>query len=184
MSKCITIHQPLAWGVVQGWKKIENRGKPTKYRGPLWIHAGKSRDSLSGTTPEDWREDTKDGSFLPGCPEFKDLVFGAILGVVDLVDCVHEDDTQVPGLDTAHTGGPWCYVLDNARPLKNPILNVTGQLGIWNYDLPEIPEALAKGLLLPTVPYRGWSTRDEVWYAGGKKNKGPNDRKAGDHVRK
>lgn len=175
----MTIKQPLAWGVIAGWKKIENRGSPTNYRGPVWIHAGKSRDYLTDTNPAYWQKDSKDGSRLPECPEFHDLVFGAILGVVDLVDCVHEDDTNVPGLDTAHTNGPWCYVLENPRPLKVPILNVTGQLGIWNYDIPQ-----SKGILLPIVPYRGWSARDEVYYAGGKKNKGPTDRKVADHGQK
>jgi hypothetical protein len=65
MAKCISIRQPLAWGVVQVWKKIENRGKPTKYRGPIWIHVGKSRESLSGTTPEDCSKDTKDYGAYP-----------------------------------------------------------------------------------------------------------------------
>ena len=168
MAKCLTVQQPFAWGIMAGQKKIENRGRPTKYRGPLWIHAGVSRSTLAGTTPEEWRVDEEAGSNLPGCPEFKDLVFGAILGVVDLVDCIDEEAAFHPDYDSVHTLGPWCWVLANVRPLKKPILGVKGQLGIWNYDVPQ-----TKGLLLPEVPYRGWTAYDQVYYKTGRMNKGP-----------
>ena len=41
--KAITLHQPWASLVALGVKTIETRSWPTKYRGPLAIHAGKGR---------------------------------------------------------------------------------------------------------------------------------------------
>jgi hypothetical protein len=37
--KAITIRQPWAHAVIQGWKPIENRSWPTKVRGTVAIHA-------------------------------------------------------------------------------------------------------------------------------------------------
>jgi hypothetical protein len=39
VDKAITLWQPWAYLLVQGIKKFETRGWPTKYRGPLAIHA-------------------------------------------------------------------------------------------------------------------------------------------------
>ncbi len=80
MAKVITIQQPLAWGVVKGFKDVENRGWSTDYRGLLWIHAGKSHDNTNGTTPADWEE-------FPGLPDWKELPYGYIVGCVDLENC-------------------------------------------------------------------------------------------------
>jgi hypothetical protein len=58
--KCLTICQPHAWGIVHGTKRIENRRWYTGYRGPLLIHAGKSKDWLGL-----WEDDVADYSGLP-----------------------------------------------------------------------------------------------------------------------
>ena len=44
--KCLTICQPWAWAIVAAGKDVENRTRPTRYRGPLLIHAGASRRFL------------------------------------------------------------------------------------------------------------------------------------------
>lgn len=46
--KAISIHQPWAWLIVEGYKDIENRTWLTAYRGPVLIHAG-----LTRADPED-----------------------------------------------------------------------------------------------------------------------------------
>lgn len=38
--KAISIRQPWAWLIVNGFKDVENRTWPTKFRGPVLIHAG------------------------------------------------------------------------------------------------------------------------------------------------
>lgn len=111
-------------------KRVENRTWGTPYRGPLVIHAGKSRKYL---TPEDEAM-------------FPDMAFGALIGVVEMID----DVTLIGGAsgtvpDAAakkhpwmrnhvHTEGPHCFVMDDtARRFETPI-PYRGQLDIWNID--------------------------------------------------
>lgn len=110
-------------------KLVENRTWPTRYRGPLAIHAGKSRSWLEGDDLARWLG----------------MAFGAVVAVADLVACIHILDAEVSGtyidstsgesVDLAwldrhvHSGGPWCWVLRNVRTLK-PI-PCSGAQGIW-----------------------------------------------------
>jgi hypothetical protein len=38
----LSIRQPWAWLIVNGFKDLENRSWSTAFRGPVWIHAGKA----------------------------------------------------------------------------------------------------------------------------------------------
>lgn len=133
--KAITIHQPYAWAVIRGIKRFENRCWATAYRGPLAIHAGKSRDSLGQF--DDW-----DPGVMVDLPPFGTLPFGAFLGTVDLIDCLTLEAAE------AHLAihcpdqfefadGPYCWLLANPRPLPAPIPGV-GKLGLF-----EIPNLVA-----------------------------------------
>ena len=68
-------------------KTIETRTKPTKHRGPVIIRAGLKK---AEHTDDAWQalemEDLVDGARL--LPPLAPLQLGAILGVVDLIDCV------------------------------------------------------------------------------------------------
>jgi hypothetical protein len=55
--KALTICQPYAELIARGQKRVENREWPTRYRGPLLIHAGKSREWLSGETDAELEEE-------------------------------------------------------------------------------------------------------------------------------
>jgi hypothetical protein len=98
-----------------GIKKVENRSWPTRHRGALLIHAGAARDPI----PWVFADGTKP-------PDLSELVYGAILGSVEVVDCVPLADAP----DTPFTNGPWCWVLANPRPFTDPIPHV-GQVGLW-----------------------------------------------------
>lgn len=88
--RALTICQPYAHLiVVAGQKLVENREWSTPYRGPLVIHAGKSLSSMRGEKPT------------------PDMAFGAAIGMVDMVDCLHidaieagEHDAQYPWLES------------------------------------------------------------------------------------
>lgn len=108
--KILSVQQPWAWALIHGPKRIENRTWPTSYRGPLLIHAGKSRQRLG---------DEGDAFRTP-----QGLDFGAVIGVVDLADCVPYHDACRQ--DFAE--GPWCWITANPRPIS-PIL-WRGSLGI------------------------------------------------------
>jgi hypothetical protein len=113
--KVLTLKNPWAWAVVNGVKKIENRTWSTNYRGPLLIHAGVSRTDLG-----------LEGDRMPGLPAHDRLVFGAIVGVVDEVDCVLLERVNHQPFAT----GPFCFLLANARPLAVPF-PCRGALGLW-----------------------------------------------------
>ena len=74
--KALTLRQPWASLVVAGIKDVETRTWRTNYRGRLGIHAG------SGIDREGMNEH---GRLLTDYPH------GAILGTVELVDCVRDN---------------------------------------------------------------------------------------------
>lgn len=131
--KALTIKQPWAFAIRCGLKTIENRSWPTAYRGPLAIHAGKSRSYLDDTQPEDWH------SLIPGLPDFALLDYGKIVAVCQLADCV-------PLAEVRHQPfalGPWCWLLDGIQSLTLPF-PWTGAQGL--FDIPDdlIKRALAE----------------------------------------
>ena len=96
--------QPWAWAILHGGKRIENRSRPTHYRGPLAIHASRSRRYLGGDYSR----------LLPGLPPWDQLDYGALVGVVELADCV-------PLAEVARDPfalGPWCWVLRSPRAIR------------------------------------------------------------------
>ena len=124
--KAIVIKQPFASAIILGKKTVENRTWPTKYRGPLAIVAGRSKEYLK----LDWSDD------LPGI-EVPNLPRGFIIGTVELVDCVE--------FGKAHASdpwacGPWCFLLTNAKQLSKPI-PIVGKLGIY-----PLPDDISKSL--------------------------------------
>jgi hypothetical protein len=116
--KAITIRQPFAWAVFHG-KAVENRNWATRYRAPLVIHAGRSRASLGARLPRRLR------------PKPADLHFGALVGVVRLVDCVPYSEA-VAG--NPFTAGPWCWLLEDARAFVEPV-PCSGRRGLWEVDV-------------------------------------------------
>jgi len=118
--RALTICQPYAELIARGNKPIENRTWPTAYRGPLLIHAGKSRAWL----------DPDDEIDYPG------MVFGAVIALGDLVACLHiERSATWPEAHRhlahhEHANGPWCWVLAHVRRLPEP-LETRGAQGLW-----------------------------------------------------
>ena len=104
--------------------RIENRTWRTNYRGPLAIHASRFRRWLRG------RHDYS--HILPDLPPVDQLVFGAIIGVVDLIDCVPY--AEVAGTPLAEPGG-FCWLTENPRPLR-PVI-CSGQRFL--FDAPAEP---------------------------------------------
>lgn len=120
--RALTVCQPWAWALIHGPKRIENRTWHTSYRGPLLIHAGKSKEWLIDLL--------NDGTIVP----MDEVVFGAIIGRVDLVACVRETSEKVK--EDLFAEGPWCWVMENPQPIE-PI-PARGSLGFWGFDLPNV----------------------------------------------
>ena len=99
--KCLSLWQPWATLLVSGAKHVETRGWPIQYRGPLLIHAAKKwsgeladiciskpfRDALQefGVPPQRHSWTTAD---LAAKRQGWGMPFGAIIGRVDVMDCI------------------------------------------------------------------------------------------------
>jgi hypothetical protein len=120
--KALSIMQPWAWLIVNGHKDIENRTWPTKYRGPILIHAGKTVDSdcadelRGGCHPVTGRRQS--GFSIPLRWET-----GGIVGEAEIADCITASDSP-------WFVGRYGFVLRNARPL--PFRPLRGKLGLFD----------------------------------------------------
>src|SRR5215207_9203094 len=108
LTRALTIRQPRAWAVVAGHKDVENRSWSTPFRGTIAIHAGYAEDLEAYTelVAERGRELV--------IPPYELMTRGAIVGVVDLVDCVESHSSS-------WFEGPYGFVLANAKMLERPI---------------------------------------------------------------
>lgn len=118
--KVLSIRQPWAALIIAGHKDIENRTWETRLRGTFAVHASQKIDPIG---VEFAREH---GIEIPP------LVCGAVIGTVDLVDCV------------THSESPWFFgpvgfVLRNPQPCRPIPLN--GRLGFFEADLVIVPQA-------------------------------------------
>lgn len=122
---CLSVRQPWAWLIVQGWKNIENRTWPTTVRGKILIHAssGMTREEyeaaklfVSGWAP----------SLASQIPAPESLERGGIVGEVVILDCVDRHDSE-------WFCGPYGYVLDEARPL--PFQPMRGKLKFFKPEI-------------------------------------------------
>jgi hypothetical protein len=138
--KTLTIAQPWAELIATGEKRIENRTWSTPHRGPIAIHAGKSLNWLKSAEAdaENWHD-----TYGLAVPKREGLVFGAIIAIADLVDCVPVDRLPEDLRGHRFAEGPICWVLANVRRIE-PV-PFTGCLGL--FDIPEelIPQSRCSG---------------------------------------
>jgi hypothetical protein len=125
-------------------KRVENRVWGTKFRGPLAIHAGKSRSWLE-------RDPEHPGYDASGF-RISNMHFGAIVAIADLVDCIEVENIVgimlrpkkplLKGmqwvLEHHHSQGPWLWILQNVRVLAEPIPK-SGAQGLWFWAPPKKP---------------------------------------------
>lgn len=126
----LSINQPWAWLIVNGAKDIENRDWPTKFRGPVAIHAGLKLDKGAawymnqGIHPVQgdlMRNDHP--AYVPSGEPWR-AQMGGIVGVADIVDCVVRSDSE-------WFCGKFGFVLRNARTV--PLVPVKGALGFFDW---------------------------------------------------
>ena len=125
--KVLTVRQPWASLIVNGYKEYEFRSRKINYRGKILIHAGLNMD-------KDTLDRFKDYNL--------DYVKGAIIGEADLVDCILVDNDFNDELRkinpivygrSNHTEN-YAWKLENIVKYDEPIY-CKGQLGLWNYDI-------------------------------------------------
>lgn len=124
--KVLTIKEPWASLIINGYKKYEFRSWKTNYRGKILIHAGKSieKDML-----------IKFKNYNIECYK------GAIIGEAFLTDCILVDDdfeNKLLEIDPIVYGREnhemkYAFKLENIVKYENPIY-INGKLGLWNYE--------------------------------------------------
>ena len=136
----LSVRQPWAWAIVAGHKRIENRSTGSIKTGKMdcrriAIHAatGLKRNEFDWGY---WRLQQHGVS----CPRPDELVRGAIIGAVDVVDIIDESDSE-------WLGGQMGLLLENA--LACPPIPAKGALGYFRWE--------AATTLSPVSPWmRNW----------------------------
>lgn len=122
--KVLTIKEPWASLIINGYKKYEFRSWKTNYRGKILIHAGLSTDNF----------------IMDNISKYNiKLNNGYIVGEIEIVDCIlvdNEFDSYLRNIDNTIYGnnhiGLYAWKLDNIKIYENPIMT-KGKLGLWNY---------------------------------------------------
>ncbi len=124
--KALTIKEPWATLIIDGYKKYEFRSWKTNYRGKILIHAGMSleKDMLKRFEEYDLK-----------CSK------GEIIGEAELTDCILVDKefndelikiNPVVYAKSNHVQ-KYAWKLENVIKYSNPI-PIKGKLGLWNYE--------------------------------------------------
>lgn len=116
--KALSIQQPWAWLIVNGYKSVENRSWPTKIRGEILIHAGKKID-MEGYH---W----VNNNLSVALPTPEKLETGGIVGKVEIYSCVTE-------CDSPYFFGEYGFLMKNSKPL--PFQPCKGMLGFFEPDI-------------------------------------------------
>lgn len=125
--KVLTIKQPFASLIVEGYKEYEFRTWKTKYRGPLLIHAG------LGVDKEAMKRYEKLNLNYPK---------GKIIAKVNLTDCIEVDNNLKSKLKEknylVYQGAinsnkkEYAFKLENVEKIEE--ISIKGKLSFWDYD--------------------------------------------------
>jgi hypothetical protein len=135
--RAISLWQPWASAVALGLKRIETRHWPTSYRGPLLIHAAKR-----------WTVDEREfhaleheAGRLPAA-----LPLGALIAVVDLVDCRRSEDLASAISDDELAWGNYGprrfgWLFEGVQQFPQPV-TYRGRQSFFDVPLAGLPEGL------------------------------------------
>lgn len=125
--KVLTIKQPFASLIAEGYKEYEFRTWKTKYRGPLLIHAG------LGVDKEAIKRYEKLNLNYPK---------GKIIAKVNLTDCIEVDNNLKSKLKEknylVYQGAinsnkkEYAFKLENVEKIEE--ISIKGKLSFWDYD--------------------------------------------------
>jgi hypothetical protein len=143
--KALSLKQPFAWLIANGYLLVDDRSWGTQYRGRILIHASKG-------LYEAYYQHIRSNTDVP-IPERDNLEYGGVVGIADLVLC--SKPGQLPaGISReqrAHFGGVhqeyYGFLFAQARPL--PLMPCAGKLGIFEIDMDKLlaaPPAAQKAL--------------------------------------
>jgi len=118
--RALSIRQPWAWLVVNGYKDIENRTWSTNFQGRIYVHAGQR--TVADDYPGQREYITRAGIVIPF-----HLARGAIIGEVTITGCLSASDSP-------WFCGPYGFILEDPVAYETPI-PWRGQLGFFQVDI-------------------------------------------------
>jgi len=148
--KVLSGRQPWWWAILHAGKRVENRVWPTKYRGPILLHAaigctrheyeeavswmvsrGLARSpmcALGAMEEIALRVADVDPATLPLIPPLREMQRGGIVGRARILDLL---PPSVDGTARApwHMSGQYGFVLTEVEPL--PFIPCRGMLGLF-----------------------------------------------------
>lgn len=167
MMKGLTIRQPYAQLLAIGAKRYETRPMPTKYRGPVAIHAGVTLKTMKALNCFNIDYTNKHAlliqngtHFWPQCVQafhergysmdmyrerYDFFPTGAIIAYADIVGCYPVEDiknlTDRERLFGDWSEGRYAWEIAHVVMLSEP-LPYKGQLGLWN-----VPSGVIKAMV-------------------------------------
>ena len=124
--KAFTVYQPYAYAIIAGLKLNETRPRRTNIRGRVAVHAAKG-NAQSVTM-----------AAALALPDNAILHCGAVLGTVEIVDCVHVEEiihtlSERERLLGDYSPGRFAWVLRKPVAFSTPV-PAKGKQGWWNWD--------------------------------------------------
>lgn len=129
--KALSIRQPWAWLIVNGYKDIENRTWSTRMRGPVLIHASKGMTRAEYEDVEALlatERGIRDKNIT--LPKFEDLERGGIVGIASITGCL---SFSLGNVRSPWFFGPYGFTLGDIKAL--PFVPFKGALGF--FDVPD-----------------------------------------------
>lgn len=138
--KTFTVYQPYAFAIVAGLKHYETRPRRTSVRGRVAVHAGKK---------DAWRTGLLESGDMPEIEKVlaevqgtgnraARLEYGAVIGTVEIVDCVPVENLMDSLNDRErilgdYSPGRFAWVLENPVMFDEPF-PARGKQGWWNWN--------------------------------------------------
>lgn len=120
--KALSIKQPWAWLIANGFKDIENRSWHTDFRGKFFIHAPLKPMAFDLLRIQKMLS-AEDYKYFAS--QLNNIPIGGIVGIADITDCVKEHDSK-------WFEGHYGFVIKNAQPLT--LIPHKGQLKFFEID--------------------------------------------------
>lgn len=130
----LSLKQPFAWLIANGYLLVDDRTWGTQYRGPILIHASKG-------LYEEYYQYIKDHTDIP-IPDKDKLEYGGVVGIARLIFCgkPHELPAGMSREQRVHFGNVhqayFGFLFEQARQL--PLMPCPGKLGIFEIDIDKL----------------------------------------------
>lgn len=129
--KALSLKQPYAWLIANGYLNVDDRTWGTSYRGPMLIHASKG-------LYEQFYHYIKTNTDIP-IPDLDKLDYGGVVGVAQLVLCCKPNElpAHISREQRTHFGSVhqeyYGFLFEDAQPVD--FMPCAGKLGIFEIDI-------------------------------------------------